>query len=145
MFAGHVIDDFPNGPFNPLSLKFYDVIHLHWHDIFLGCHGKKSSFALVLLSNVAFFVRQKLGGARVVWTVHDASSLQELHRVVASLYRIFLRMTVDAFIVLSESSVKQTVVLNPWLQRLPYRVIPMDITVVSIPIHCGRKRDDGSD
>ena len=74
VFAGHVIDDFPNGPFNPLSLKFYDVIHLHWHDIFLGCHGKKSSFALVLLSNVAFFVRQKLGGARVVWTVHDASS-----------------------------------------------------------------------
>ena len=44
--------------------------------------------------------------------------------MVASLYRIFLRMTVDAFIVLSESSVKQTVVLNPWLQRLPYRVIP---------------------
>jgi glycosyltransferase involved in cell wall biosynthesis len=122
--AGHLIDDFPKGPFNPFSLGLYDVIHLHWHDVFLGCHRTKSSLALVLLSNLAFFIRQKLGGARVVWTIHDASSLQEVHRVVASLYRIFLRMTVDAFIALSESSVKQAVVLNPWLQGLPYRVIP---------------------
>ena len=118
-----LLDEFPRGAFWPFAMRRYDIIHTHWHDFYLGPQRGKL-FLLVVLSNALFFAQQKLRGAGVVWTVHDAHSLQDTHPMVAATYRRFLRAKVDAWIALIERSVKEAVDLRPWLARLPHESIP---------------------
>lgn len=107
-----------------------DIVHLHWPEMPLGHPSTlRARVQLQLLLNGMRACKAR--GARVVWTVHNLDA-HEADAKPGSPFRTRLRARLwsglraglDGWIVHSEDSRVAALVAHPWLERLPYAVIP---------------------
>lgn len=100
-----------------------DVVNVHWPDLYAASRSSVKSW----LRSLAFAVRiavARSSGAKVVWTVHNLRSHDQLH---PSLERRLMRWfagRVHAWISLSEAAVPAVVAAYPALGGVTHAVVP---------------------
>lgn len=80
-----------------------DVVHLHWPELtFLSGHRALRHVGRLVVFRLAIARARRVGGTRVVWTVHNPRPHEERSTaLVRSLYRRTLERTVDGVLALS--------------------------------------------
>jgi glycosyltransferase involved in cell wall biosynthesis len=110
----------------PRGLKSYlgraDVVHIHWPE-----HATLHRWPLSLQRSALLVARlflQRCRGARIVWTVHNATSHQQKSPRLERLLKWFVVLLTHGVIFLSETSRRSAQLELQGLARKPFAVIP---------------------
>lgn len=96
----------------------YDVIHIHWPELYLNSHYLLKAFAnsVVFLLCLCF---AKVFGKKIIWTVHNLQPHQiRYSRLNRIFWAVYLRL-IDGVISLSHCNEEQFFNKFQWLKNLP--------------------------
>lgn len=104
-------------------LKRFDIWHLHFPDAVLAPQSPVKSLLGVVAFRILLLVA-RLRGTRILWSVHDVGSLDQLHPRLESWFWSYFSPRVDATIYLSETARLLTEHRFPELQGRRFCKIP---------------------
>jgi beta-1,4-mannosyltransferase len=104
-------------------LRSVDLWHLHHPESVVYLRSKLRS-ALTTLAFCALLSLARLRGIRILWTVHDLGSHDELHPRLEAWFWPFFVSRVDAYLCLSDGGCRQARERFPGLRRLPGFTVP---------------------
>jgi beta-1,4-mannosyltransferase len=101
----------------------YDIIHLHWPELPLNTGSSTAALARVT-KEVAILGHLRARGAKIVWTIHNFASHDQLHPTLEPWFWQQLVRKLDGYISLSNYGLSAAQERFPALHRLPGFVVP---------------------
>lgn len=108
-----------------LFLKKFDIFHIHWPDAYINAPLHKALFNVIALGVIFTVVR--LGGAKIIWTVHNVEAHDRKHMYLSYLLKLILLKSCDGLIYLSKYSMHKHLEHNDKFSnssRYPKKIIP---------------------
>lgn len=96
----------------------YDVIHIHWPELYLNSHY----FVKALLNSALFLLclsMAKILGKKIIWTVHNLKPHEIRYRRLNRVFWLLYIRLIDGIISLSHCNEDQFFHRFSWLQNLP--------------------------
>ena len=107
--------------FEPFQRR-YDVWHVHWPEDFLSYPSPVAAY-FYIIAELLLFAWARLGGTKIVWTVHDLGPHESYHPQLESIFWPFFLPMVDGIISLSETAREEAISQFPALGSLPSAVV----------------------
>jgi beta-1,4-mannosyltransferase len=104
-------------------LRSVDLWHIHHPESVVYLRSGVRA-ALEMLAFCGLLALARWRGTRILWTVHDLGSHDELHPQLEALFWRFFASRVDAYICLSEGGAEQARERFPKLRELPRFTVP---------------------
>lgn len=107
-------------------LRFgWDVIHIHWPDMVLLRKGRLFQSAACSAILLLLWLQRKLGGAKLVWTVHNITPHEQLYPGIGNWYMNRFVNMLDGILSPSQHGLTQISAKYPRLGSLPSSVTPI--------------------
>lgn len=115
--------DVQAGTLKPRELARVDIWHIDWPEHLVVRHSTASTWARLARLAVTM-VMARIGGVRIVWTVHNLRAHDSRQSMAASAAVDAVALLCSATVHLSHASREHAFRRFPWLRRRPNAVIP---------------------